>query len=101
MGEDALINAIIQGGSTGSGLAVTWLVFRWGANFLTGRKDIRDARLDSRTDNLFEKMEAQIANLTSRLEKAERAVDECKKQHIASEAEVAKLRMEIGVLTNG
>lgn len=101
MGEDTLIATLVQGGSMGGGFAVTLMAIRWAFSFAANRNDVREARIDEGNAKLLQNMEAQIANLTSRLEKAERAVDECKKQHIASEAEVAKLRMEIGVLTNG
>lgn len=82
---------LLQGSSMGAGFAGSFFILRWAAQFITGRMDRREERLDTSTTKLIDGLEKRVDDLTERLIAAEKAVAECKEQHLASEFERNRL----------
>lgn len=79
--------AAMGGGAGGGFLAVKWLI-----EWMAGRLDKREARIDAGTDKLIQGLERQIEGLTRRLEAVEKSLADCQVKHAESEAEVLKLK---------
>lgn len=78
--------AALGGGAGGGFFAVKWFV-----EWLAGRLDKREARIDAGADKLIAGLERRLATLTDRLDKVENLLAECKSMHAKSEAEVLRL----------
>lgn len=76
------------GGGAGGG----FFAVKWFAEWVSGRLDKREARLDDTAAKLVAGLEKRIETLTSRLDAVERMLAECQKMHAKSEAEVLKLK---------
>lgn len=86
------------GGATGIGIggaAGTFggilLFFRWMINFIAGRTDINQVRLDNIRNELLEQQRSDNAALREELAVITRRLDECQKQHLEAERKIAKL----------
>lgn len=75
------------GGSAAGGFAIV----KWFMEWIAGRLDKREARIDAGTDRLIKAMSEQVDKLTTRLETVEESLAECKRLHAKSEAEVLRL----------
>lgn len=64
---------------------------KWFAEWVAGRQDKREARLDATSDKLIASLETRLDTLTERLDAVERLLADCQKQHAKSEAEVLRL----------
>lgn len=86
---------VVMGGGAGGGfLAVKWLI-----EWVAGRLDKREARIDAGTDKLIEGLERQVAAqaaqidaLTRRIDGFQTQLDECRRKHAESDAEVMRLK---------
>lgn len=75
---------------------------RWIAEWVAGRLDKREAKIDAATDQLIKRMAAQIDtlggetnDLRTRLGEVEADLRECHRKHAAAESEVMKLNVII------
>lgn len=75
------------GGGAGGG----FFMVKWFAEWVAGRQDKREARLDATSDKLIASLEARLETLTTRLDVVETMLAECQKQHAKSDAEVMRL----------
>ena len=83
----------------GGGFGASLIFFRWLANFIAGRVDKRDERLDKNTHELIEMLRQQVSDLLARetitlkrLDAAEEELAKCKELHANERAE--RLRFE-------
>lgn len=101
---------VVASGSAGIGFSVGFVIIRWLANFIAGRIDRKEDRLEAGMKELVEGLEHRINSLTDseqdlRRELAanreefrayQRETDEqlreCRRKHAESEAEVMQLR---------
>lgn len=89
----------VAGGSAGGMFGLVFVFVRWTANFIAGRMDRREARLDAGMIGLIDGLKAEIARLSGECKDLRTAVakhgdelTECRKKHAESEAEVMKLK---------
>jgi len=75
------------GGSAGGG----FFIVKWFVEWIAGRLDKREARLDAGADKLIDALEKRIETLTSRLDAVEHMLADCQRMHSKSEAEVLRL----------
>lgn len=75
------------GGSAGGG----FFIVKWFVEWIAGRLDKREARLDAGADKLIGALEKRIETLTSRLDAVEHMLADCQRMHSKSEAEVLRL----------
>ena len=75
------------GGGAGGG----FFVVKWFVEWIAGRLDKREARIDAGSDRLIAGLENRIETLTMRLDAVERMLADCQKMHAKSEAEVLRL----------
>lgn len=79
---------VVMGGGAGGGfLAVKWLI-----EWVAGRLDKREARIDAGTDKLIQALERQVDALSKRLEAVESSLADCQLKHAESEATVLRLQ---------
>ncbi len=79
---------VVMGGGAGGGfLAVKWLI-----EWVAGRLDKREARIDAGTDKLIQALERQVGALSKRLEAVENSLADCQRKHAESEATVLRLQ---------
>ncbi len=79
---------VVMGGGAGGGfLAVKWLI-----EWVAGRLDKREARIDAGTDKLIQALERQVEALSKRLEAVENSLADCQRKHAESEATVLRLQ---------
>lgn len=74
-------------GGGGGFFAVKWFV-----EWMSGRMDKREARIDGGTDKLIEALERRVEALTARLDQVETDLADCKRKHAESDAEVLRLK---------
>lgn len=68
-----------------------FFVIKWFAEWIAGRNDKREARIDATSDKLIGSLEKRIETLTERLDTVERLLSDCQKMHAKSEADVMRL----------
>ncbi|WP_416463180.1 hypothetical protein [Sphingomonas sp. VDB2] len=83
------IGAVATLGASGGG---GFFAVKWFAEWMAGRLDKREARLDDAATKLISGLEHRIETLTNRLDAVETMLAECQKMHAKSDAEVMKLR---------
>lgn len=83
------IGAVATLGASGGG---GFFAVKWFAEWIAGRLDKREARLDDASTKLITGLEHRIETLTNRLDAVETMLAECQKMHAKSDAEVMKLR---------
>lgn len=91
------LETAIYGGSMGVGMGTAFLFIRWLTNFIAGRIDKSDERLDKRVDGLMVRLEKQVERLTERVNNLENELEDCRKNH----AEERAARMELQALIQG
>lgn len=67
------------------------LFFRWMINFIAGRTDLNQVRMDKIRDELFDQQRADNAALRAEIVEITRRLDECHQQHLEAERKIAKL----------
>ncbi|WP_153039433.1 hypothetical protein [Sphingobium yanoikuyae] len=82
------IGAVATLGASGGG---GFFAVKWFAEWIAGRLDKREQRLDDSAAKLIAGLEQRIETLTARLDTVERLLADCQKQHAKAEAEVMKL----------
>jgi hypothetical protein len=87
MVEQAGAFVVMGGGAGGGFLAVKWLI-----EWVAGRLDKREARIDAGTDKLIQALERQVEALSKRLEAVENSLADCQRKHAESEATVLRLQ---------
>lgn len=75
------------GGSAGGG----FFIVKWFVEWIAGRLDKREARIDAGADKLIGALEKRIETLTARLDAVEHMLADCQRMHSKSEAEVLRL----------
>lgn len=75
----------------GIGLGGGFWFIKWLIEFVGGRMERKAERLDRTTEALLTRLENEIGELRSRLEKAEADLQECKEKHAESEAKVMQI----------
>ena len=78
--------------SGGAGLGAGAFFAKWFFEWIGGRVDKREERVDKATQDLFDHMETQITRLTTRVESAEHALAACEKKHQETLEEVSRLK---------
>lgn len=83
----------------GAGFSFGFVVVRWAANFIAGRIDRSQERLDEGTQQLIKHLREQVTILVGDCRElrewrtqAEGALRECERRHAESEAEVMRLK---------
>ena len=67
------------------------LFFRWMLNFIAGRTDLNQTRIDKIRDELFDQQREDNAALRTSIAEITRRLDECQRQHLESERKIAML----------
>lgn len=80
------------GAAVAAGGGTAFYAVRWVVEWMAGRQDKREARLDAGTDKLISGLERQLAAALTRLEAVEKGLAECQRKHAESDAEVLRLR---------
>jgi len=75
----------------GGGAGLGFYALKWFAEWIAGRNDKREARIDATSDKLIGSLEKRIETLTERLDTVERLLSDCQKMHAKSEADVMRL----------
>ena len=75
----------------GAGAGGGFYAVRWFLEWLSGRHDKREAHLDLATENLIRALEDRLNAVMTRLDSAESALEDCKRRHAESEAQVLRL----------
>ena len=91
MGPEDFGLVALQGISMGGGFGGAFFALKWFAQFIANRHDKREERLEQRSERLIIALERRVDDVMDRLDKTEKALDECKAQHRESEAKVARL----------
>lgn len=92
MNTAEIVPWMVGGGSAGFGLGTVFVAVRWAANFIAGRLDKREARVDEGTHRLIDRLEKQYETVLERLTHVESELAECTRKHAQTEAELMQLR---------
>lgn len=95
----SLVQLAVAGGSVGGSLGLVLVAVKWTANFIAGRIDRSQARLDEGTQQLIEHLREQVTILVGDCRElrewrasAEKGLRDCERRHAESEAEVMRLK---------
>lgn len=75
----------------GGGAGLGFYALKWFTEWIAGRNDKREARLDATSDKLISSLEVRIETLTKRLDTIEGLLADCQKMHAKAEADVLRL----------
>jgi chromosome segregation ATPase len=102
MFQGGVAEAAVVSVGVGSGLGFGFFMVRWLATFVAGRLDRKEEHIDTVTRSLIEGLKEEITRLSGECRELRAAVaehgrelQECRKKHAESEAEVMKLKTMI------
>jgi hypothetical protein len=76
----------------GSGVGFSFLMVRWLANFIAGRVDRKEDRVDAGMRRLLEDLQGEVGRLKEECASLREGLADCHRKHFDSEEEVARLR---------
>lgn len=85
-------SAIGTGAAIGGPAAFVFIVAKWVAEFLGGRSDKREVRIENANDKAIKTLENLLDGVIARLKLAEDGLRECESKHSRSEGEVQRLQ---------
>lgn len=81
----------VGGGTAGLSFGLLFVAVRWCANFIAGRLDKKEERVDGATQRLFDRLEKRLDGETTRGDRHELELRECQDKHAECEARVKQL----------
>lgn len=91
-GNDLLQLALAGGSAGGLSLGIVLVVARWTANFIAGRIDKREARLDTGTQRLIVGLQEEVDRLSGECTTLRERVSATEEEHAQCRRELMELR---------